>query len=419
MAWIEKRGKKWRVNWDIGTPENRDRRVASFDTPEEANQFKKKVEYELSTGTYIDVSKMTVGEYMDHWIRLHGDKLEPMTLNSYKHQIKNHIKPRLGKIKLAKLSPLHLVDFYQHELLEGKADVTRTRMEKMIKDQGAEQAKKSRNYKRAEKQLEKMKNEGTAGLSPTSVNYLHRILHKALKQAVKWQMVGRNVADAVDPPPKNKTELSYLHKQHVKAFISLIQDSSDYPIISAAIFTGMRQGELIGLRWQDIDFDHAIIHIRQQIQYLPETGRKPKKPKRGKMRDIPLPLNMNALLRKVKKAQDVIKEIYSEANKKDEQSEKYQDQDLVFCNYSGSPLDGTALTKRFQKLLVENGFEKIRFHSLRHTFATMARAAGIPLEDLQDLLGHADISTTKNMYVHIEIEPLRKSMSKLEEYYAE
>lgn len=122
MAWIEKRGNKYRVNWDIGTPENRERRVVSFDSTEEADQFKKKVEYELSIGTFIDVTKMTFGEYLDHWLRLHGDKLAPMTLNSYKHQIRNHIKPNLGKHKLAKLSPLHLQDYYVGALKEGRLE---------------------------------------------------------------------------------------------------------------------------------------------------------------------------------------------------------------------------------------------------------------------------------------------------------
>ncbi|MFY9447232.1 MAG: tyrosine-type recombinase/integrase [Dethiobacteria bacterium] len=94
----------------------------------------------------------------------------------------------------------------------------------------------------------------------------------------------------------------------------------------------------------------------------------------------------------------------------------YQNDDLVFCNLDGQPMDGTGLTKRFQKLLKENGFPKIRFHALRHTFATMCRAAGMEIADIQDLLGHADISTTKNMYTHIEIDTLKKAMDKFTQY---
>lgn len=90
--------------------------------------------------------------------------------------------------------------------------------------------------------------------------------------------------------------------------------------------------------------------------------------------------------------------------------------DLIFCKPDGGPIDGTKLTKRFQELLAENDFQKIRFHALRHTFATMCRAAGMEIADIQDLLGHADISTTKNMYTHVEIEPLRKAMDKFTEY---
>lgn len=182
----------------------------------------------------------------------------------------------------------------------------------------------------------------------------------------------------------------------------------------------MRQGELLGLRWQDVDFDAGIIYVRQQLQYLPEHGYFFKEPKQNSKRAIPMPLPLSYVLRRVKKEQDRIKEIYKEAEENIQEGEKvegtYKDYDLIFSNPDGSPMDGTGVTKRFQKLLTANGFPKIRFHALRHTFATMCRAAGMKLEDVQDLLGHADISTTKKMYTHIEIEPLKRAMDKFTEY---
>jgi integrase len=177
--------------------------------------------------------------------------------------------------------------------------------------------------------------------------------------------------------------------------------------------TGMRQGELLGLRWEDVNLETGIIYVRQQLQYLPEKGFFFKEPKQSSKRAIPMPLPLNALLRQVKKEQERIKNIYEESGRTD-----YNSNDLVFCTPEGKPMDGSALTKRFQALLIKNGFSKIRFHSLRHTFATMCRAAGTNLEDVQDLLGHADISTTKNMYTHIEIEPLRKAMDKFTQYFS-
>jgi len=391
MAWIEKRGNKYRVYWDVGTPGNRKRRIESFDTSKEAEQFKKKIEYEASIGLCIDISRMTVAEYLDYWLKFHKKNLEPKTLASYNCEIKNHIKPHLGNLKLIKLAPLHLENYYYFLLEDGKAN--------LIERQDSTGRMKDR--------IEKMRKEGKAGLSVTTVRYHHRIIHKALNQALKWQMVPRNAADAVEPPKIVKKEIEYMKKDQVNKFIECIKGSPDYPVIAAAIFTGMRQGELLGLKWENVDFDAGIIHVKEQLQYLPDRGYFFKPPKQHSVRDIPMPLPLSYILRQVKKEQERLKEIYKT---------DYQDNDLVFCKPDGQPMDGTGLTKRFQKLLIENGFPKIRFHALRHTFATMCRAAGMEIADIQDLLGHADISTTKNMYTHIEIDTLKKAMDKFTQY---
>jgi integrase len=399
MAWIEKRGKKYKVYWDVGDGDNRKRRVESFDTSEDASNFRKKIDYQQSIGIIFDPVKMTVGEYLDHWLEIHKIKLAPKTYASYRCEIENHIKPHLGHIKLLRLTPMQLQNYYTVLQKEGKANILYRKLEKEDLDPRAR--------KRAEKRLKKMTEEGKAGLSGTTVNYHHRIIHKALKQAYKWQMVGQNVADAVETPKKNPTEIEYMKKHQVHHFINAIKGNYDYPVILAAIYTGMRQGELLGLRWQDVDLEAGIIYIQQQAQYLPDQGFYFKDPKQNSKRRIPVPLPLNSALRQVKKEQERYKTIYGE---------EYKKLDLVFCAPDGGQQEGTALTKRFQALLEQNGLPKMRFHSLRHTFATMCRGAGMSIEDIQDLLGHADISTTKTMYTHIEIEPLKKAMSKLEEY---
>lgn len=429
MAWIEKRGNGWRVVWDVGSPESRQRRTEYFDDWEDAVRLRKKIDYETSTGICVDPTKMTVSEYFDHWIKLHEDNLAPKTLSSYKCEIKNHIKPNLGSIKLVKLKPMHLQNYYDHLKKEGRSDLVKRELKKLQEEYDKAISEK-RNGKpiqnkinKVKQRLDSMKTEGNEGLSPTSINYQQRIIHKALKQAVKWQMIGYNVADAVEPPKPVKKEIGYLKKDQIHKFTACIQKSPEYPIILTAILTGMRQGEILGLRWQDVDFDLGIIHVRQQLQYIPELGYYFKKPKKESVRVIPMPLPLNAVLRNVKKDQQAIKKIFAETkmnssveelkddNKTDgSKNNDYNDFNLIFCRYNGSPLDGTGVTKRFQHLLDQNGFPKIRFHALRHTFATMCRAAGMDLSSVQDLLGHADISTTKRMYTHVEIEPLRKAM---------
>ena len=413
MAWIEEHGNRYRVVWDIGAPGSRVRRKESFDSWEDADRFRKKVEYETSLGLTFDPSKMSVAEYFDHWLKLHADNLAPKTLASYECEITNHIKPNLGALKLSKLSPMHLQNYYDSLKKEGRIAVEKRNIEKLkaAQAEGDDSKKLKKNIERAEKRVEEMTKQNKGGLSATTINYHHRIIHKALKQAVKWQMVNRNIADAVTPPKQVKREIEYLRREDVHKFIACIKESSDYPVILAAIYTGMRQGELLGIRWKDVDLKAGIIHVRQQLQYITGKGYFFKEPKRESLRDIPMPLPLNAVLRKIAKEQESIKEIYKES-----ESEDYKNHDLVFCNYDGSPMDGTGVNKRFKRLLVKNGFNKITFHGLRHTFATMCRAAGMNLGDVQDLLGHADISTTKKMYTHVEIEPLRKAMDILVDY---
>mgnify|MGYP000947716538 CR=1 FL=1 len=338
--------------------------------------------------------------FLDHWLNIHKENLKPKTLASYRCEIKNHINPKLGHIKLTKLTPLQLQSYYTYLFSEGRAEIIRKRISRL-------DPKDTRAIKRAEKRLVAMEKEGSCGLSPSTVIYHHRIIHKALKQAYRWQMVGRNVADAVEPPKAAVKEIEYMKKSQVHKFIEAIKGSSDFPVILAAIFTGMRQGELLGLRWQDIDLDRGLIHVRQQSQYLPDRGFYFDDPKQNSKRTIPIPLPLNSALRQIQKDHLRYRSIYLQ---------DYKDNDLVFCNPDGSQQEGTALTKRFQRLLEQNGLPKMRFHSLRHTFATMARGAGMNIEDIQDLLGHANISTTKNMYTHIEIGPLKKAMTKLEKY---
>jgi len=425
MAWIEKRGKRWRVVWDVGSPDSRIRRIESFTKPEDAKVFKSKIEVDLNSGTYIEPSKMTFGEYLDHWIRIHGDNIAPKTLDSYLCEIKNHIKPNLGGIKLSKLSPMQLQDYYSHLRREGKTDIAKILISKFEAEyeDAVKQKLSKKDHKRIQKKLTRAKDrlkdiisDNTGGLSTTSINYHHRIIHKALKQAVKWQMVARNIADAVEPPPPADTEIKYLKRDEVTRFISCIKESSYYPIIATAILTGMRQGEILGLKWQNIDFDEGIVKVRQQLQYITGQGYSYPKPKQKSMRNIPMPLPLNAILREVRKEQNRIKGIYEEAAKKNNGINEYKDQGLIFCTYNGCPLIRSTVTRNLQLLLEKHKFDKIRFHALRHTFATMARGAGVPMEDIQDLLGHADISTTKNMYTHVEIEPLRDSMKKLTDY---
>src|SRR4051794_35273309 len=146
-------------------------------------------------------------------------------------------------------------------------------------------SRKLRLYRNYAQKLSNGKIEG-GGLSPQSVKHHHRLISKTLKDAVKWQLIVRNVAEAVTPPKTKKVEMQTWDSEQIKAFLQVAKTSSYYPIYLTAINTGMRRGEVLGLRWQDIDFENNILYVRQSLQEVRGKGLTFKEPKSGKGRSI-------------------------------------------------------------------------------------------------------------------------------------
>lgn len=374
---IEKRRKdSWTIIIDTGknpVTQKRDRIAKSVKGPKrEAEKVLNEMLYQLQTGTYVEVTNLTVAAYFKHWLETYCQpNLAPKTLNSYQSEINNHIIPRLGSVPLEKLSPLHLQSYYSQLLISGRKD-------------------------------------GKGGLSARTILYHHRIIREALKHAYRWQLVNRNVADAVQPPRFKKKEMYVMSREDVLDFLDNIQNHRDYGIIYTAIFTGMRQGELLGLKWSNINQNRRYLDVKQQLQYLPKQGYIFKEPKTPKSkRRIPLTPGLIALLKEIKKQQ---------AQDKLLQGSDYEDKDLVFCLENGKPLDPTNLTKRFKALVKKHCHPEMRWHDTRHTFAAIALASGITMERLQILLGHESITTTIDTYGHLSPATLREAMDKFSSF---
>ena len=188
--------------------------------------------------------------------------------------------------------------------------------------------------------------------------------------------------------------------------------------------TGMRQGEILGLRWVDIDFDLGVLYVRQQLQYLPGQGYFIKTPKSKKStRTIPMQLPLSKMFREIKKEQETYKKkgeakLRKEMQNITEEDLKtiYDDHDLVLCQPNGKPWDAGNITNRFKEAITKFGRPNMRFHDLRHTFAALALAAGISMDKLQRLMGHESITTTIDMYGHIPADELNEEMKKLSQY---
>ena len=405
-GWVEKRYEtSWTIVIDLGKDKvtgERKRITESYkvDTKDEADGILVDRMYEIKHKKYIKRDNSTFGEYLDKWLKFRQSKLAPKTYASYHNEIERHIKPVLGTVPLQDLEAMHLQEYYYKMETEGR-----------IKPKEGKGTKKKKDV--------------SPGLSQRTINYHHRIMSAALKQAVKWKKIPYNPAQHVDIPTFEKKEMAFLRRDELDKFLTKIREHMDYAVIYTAVMTGMRQGEVLGLRWQDVDLDYGMINVRQQLQYLPGEGYFYKTPKSKKsVRSIPMQLPLNKMFREIKKAQEEYRQ--KELEKLQDKSlgeitpedlkAVYNDWDLVLCQLNGKPWDAGNITNRFKELVIDFGRPELRFHDLRHTFAALAIAAGISMEKLQRLMGHESITTTIDMYGHIPVDTLSEEMKKLSQY---
>lgn len=277
---------------------------------------------------------ITFTEFLDRFMKdVVTRTLKPKTIDSYKYIIDSHIKPELGNLKLSSLRPDHLQYLYSKKL--------------------------------------------DAGLSKRTVQYIHAVIRRSLNQAVKWGIIYRNPTDAVSAPRPQRKAADTLTEAQVSEFLKVVEQHRWYPIYVLAIATGMRQGEILGLRWDDIDFANGTISVRNTVYsirgkiYLGE----PKSEKSRRTISVP------------EFALNILKPL-----KKD---------GLVFTTSSGKPISPRNLSRHFHQSLEKAGFQHMRFHDLRHTCATLLLKMNIHPKVVQEMLGHSSITLTLDTYSHI------------------
>ena len=265
-------------------------------------------------------------------------------------QVRRHIVPALGRIQLKTLSPAHVQGLYRSKL--------------------------------------------DAGLAPSSVRYIHAVLHRALKQALRWGLVPRNVTEAVDLPKLVSDEVDALNPEDARAFLDAARGDRFEALYVVAVTTGMRRGELLGLRWTDTELDGtARLRVGRQLQRMRDgSGLQFVTPKGGKGRTIRLPVRTVEALKAHRARQ---------AEEKLKAGSLYEDSGLVFATEVGTPLEPSNIDRRsFKPLLEKAGLPDMRFHDLRHTCATVLLSEGVNAKFVQELLGHADIKLTLGTYSH-------------------
>ncbi len=335
-------------------------------TKKDAETLRNELLVQAQNGIDIDPEKITFSEYLDKWLKDFGKtNLAPRTLESYISVIEKHLKPELGHIQLSKLSPSHLRDFYTKSLTDGRKDSKKTK--------------------------------GSA-LTASTVKHFHRLIHLALRQAVRWELVFRNVADAVDPPKQaseldETKDLVFLNEQEIETLFKSIKSNYAYIPAYIAVNTGMRLGEVLGLRWQDIDLEGKILTINQTMQCVNREIKFRNKAKtKGSRRTIDLPDNLIVFLKKL--------QLEQETQKRWTHKDVYQDHDLVCCREDGTPINLHSFGSYFIRLAKRAGINA-SFHSLRHTHASLLLKAGEYPKVISERLGHTQIGITMDIYSHI------------------
>jgi integrase len=341
---------RWMARYTVRTIKGPKRRTVYGRTRAEASAKLAKAMADRDGGLIFDAGSLTVGDYLDRWLSNSvKDTVRERTYERYEEILRLHVKPALGRLKLKALTPAHVQDFYRDRL--------------------------------------------DNAFSPATVQKIHVILHKALSQAVSWSLVPRNAGEAVRAPRPAPKEMRPLSPDEARRLLETAGGDRLEALYVLAIHTGMRQGELLGLKWENVDLAANAIRVRHTL--LRTKGRvilgEPKTKK--SRRTVHLTGAASRALEEHLERQLKIMERLGDL---------YRDQGLVFTTEVGTPINPSNLRKRsFAPLLQKAGLPRLRFHDLRHTCATLLLSKNIHPKYVQELLGHATVSITLDTYSHV------------------
>lgn len=311
--------------------------------------------HSIQHGTYADARGRTVGDFLDQWLaEVAKPRVREWTYSGYEVHIRLHLKPGLGRIALERLTPQQVQALLNQKLREG--------------------------------------------LKPKTVRYLRGTLRTALNEAVRWGLIARNAAAIVEGPRVERYPIKPFTSEEARRLLEAVRGDRLEALYSVALTMGLRQGEALGLTWQDIDLAMGYMRISKQLQRIHGSPKLVEPKTEHSRRTLAMPPMIGQALR----------EHYDRQQRERKGTAgHWHDTGLVFTTPIGTPLDGTAVTKEFHRVLERAGLPQRRFHDLRHSCATLLLVQGVSPRVVMDVLGHSQIGLTMNTYSHV-IPDLRR-----------
>lgn len=354
---------RWEGRYTVGRDPKTGKQIFKNVLGKTQAEVKAKLEKAIQESRGLDIVKAqsyTVGQWLDVWFEYYAKvKVRPSSHKTYQGYIKNHIKPRIGNVPLTKLTTLDLQVMYQELLAKGRVD-------------------------RIESQHQ------PKGLSAKTVRNLNQIISSAMKLAIQQKLISSNPADGCALPRIEHKEMKTLSLDQLAAFLNEAKRTGTFALYYIDLATGLRRGELLGLKWQDIDLDSGVIHVRRQVGCI-----------NGKVQEAPLKTK-NAY-RNISIGADAVS-ILREKKKQDGGRSAY-----VFPSPTGGPMSPDSVLHMLHRVLERAGLPELRFHDLRHTFATLALQNGVDIKTVSGMLGHFSAEFTLDTYAHVTTAAQRRA----------
>jgi integrase len=362
---LERRGKRsWRFRFEVSANPRMRKTHTLRGTRKEAEEQAAKIISAYSTGQYVDQDRQTVAAFVERWLRdWAAQNISAKTFERYSELLRVHVLPKIGQVPIQRLRAGDLQALYA-----GLTVADRTRL------------------------------------------HIHRVIHRMLRHATQWAVVHQNVATLVDAPSVKSTEIEILTQAEIQRVLDTLRGKSLYPIVVTALGTGMRRGELLALRWKDVDLDAKVVRVEQSLEQTKRGGLVFKAPKtRHGRRTITLPASTVTELRAHLQATLERRLMLGQG--------KIDDDALVFAAWDGSTRSPNAMSKEWRSA-IRAAKLKATFHSLRHTHASSLIAAGIDVLSISRRLGHGSPAITLGVYGHL-FKPDDRAAAAIDELFGQ